>query len=252
VLDQKRETLDPNWTLGEALTDGSGDMVAVGDNRKHVIAYMKDFLFTPEQVRTPIHALSGGERGRLMLARGLRLPSNLLVLDEPTNDLDLETLDLLQEMIADYHGTVIVVSHDRDFLDRVTTSVIASNGDGEWQEYVGGYSDMQRQRGAKMAQPAKVQTSTDKTIPAKAVKQPKGKLSYKHKFALENLPKKIEQLVGEIAKINQALGKTGLFEQQPEKFQQLVAKLADAEVEHSKAEDEWLELEMLREELEGG
>lgn len=252
VLDQKREALDPNWTLGEALTDGSGDMVAVGEARKHVIAYMKDFLFAPEQVRTPIHALSGGERGRLMLARGLRLPSNLLVLDEPTNDLDLETLDLLQEMIADYHGTVIVVSHDRDFLDRVTTSVIASNGDGQWQEYVGGYSDMQRQRGAEVQHVAKGQATVEKASPAKAVKQPKGKLSYKHKFALENLPKKIEQLVGEIAKINQALGQQGLFERQPEKFQQLVAKLAETEAAHTKAEDEWLELEMLREELEGG
>jgi len=252
VLDQKREALDPNWTLGEALTDGSGDMVAVGEARKHVIAYMKDFLFTPEQVRTPIHALSGGERGRLMLARGLRLPSNLLVLDEPTNDLDLETLDLLQEMIADYHGTVIVVSHDRDFLDRVTTSVIVSSGDGQWQEYVGGYSDMQRQRGSKVLQAAKGQATVGKAAAAKVVKQPKGKLSYKHKFALENLPKKIEQLTGEIAKINQALGKEGLFERQPEKFQQLVAKLADTEEAHTKAEDQWLELEMLREELEGG
>ncbi len=253
VLDQKREALDPNWTLGEALTDGSGDMVAIGDTRKHVIAYMKDFLFTPEQVRTPIHALSGGERGRLMLARGLRLPSNLLVLDEPTNDLDLETLDLLQEMVADYPGTVIVVSHDRDFLDRVATSIIASNGDGEWTEYVGGYSDMVAQRdglaGAKQgrAKDAKLKEQTG----ARAKSPSKGKLSYKHKFALENLPKKIEELTNEIERLNNALTKDGLFEREPDRFNQLAEKLAETEAAHAKCEDEWLELEMLREELEG-
>jgi ATP-binding cassette subfamily F protein uup len=256
VLDQKRETLDPDWTLGEALSDGSGDMVAVGDSRKHVMAYMKDFLFAPEQVRTPIHALSGGERGRLMLARGLRLPSNLLVLDEPTNDLDLETLDLLQEMIADYHGTVIVVSHDRDFLDRVTTSVIASSGDGQWQEYVGGYSDMQVQRGGVSPVSAKQKAGTDKQgqskeVEAKPIVPPKGKLSYKHKFALENLPQKIEKLNEEISRINAALAGDGLFERQPAKFQSLVSRLAEVEKERSDAEDEWLELEILREELEG-
>jgi len=254
VLDQKREALDPNWTLGEALTDGSGDMVAIGDIRKHVIAYMKDFLFTPEQVRTPIHALSGGERGRLMLARGLRLPSNFLVLDEPTNDLDLETLDLLQEMVADYPGTVIVVSHDRDFLDRVSTSIIASDGDGEWTEYVGGYSDMVAQRDGAKAGGAKQGKGENKAKEA-AVKREKnlskGKLSYKHKFALENLPKKIDQLAGEIERLNKALTKTGLFEREPEKFNQLAAKLAETEAAHAKCEDEWLELEMLREELEG-
>ena len=254
VLDQKREALNPEWTLGEALTDGSGDMVAIGEARKHVIAYMKDFLFTPEQVRTPIHALSGGERGRLMLARGLRLPSNLLVLDEPTNDLDLETLDLLQEMVADYPGTVIVVSHDRDFLDRVCTSIIASNGDGEWREYVGGYADMVSQRdGARPAQggDGKQKARQRQKSFVGQNKPHKGKLSFKHKFALENLPKKIDQLTMEITQLNRALTKEGLFEKEPEKFQKLAAKLASTESEHSNAEEEWLELEMLREELEG-
>jgi len=118
VIDQNRETLNPEWSLADALTDGGGDSVIVNDKPRNVVGYMKDFLFLPEQKRTPVHALSGGERGRLQLARGLRLPSNLLVLDEPTNDLDLETLDLLQEIVADYSGTVIVVSHDRDFLAR--------------------------------------------------------------------------------------------------------------------------------------
>src|SRR6185312_598203 len=122
--------LDSEATVAETLTDGRGDSVIIGGEARHVIGYMKDFLFRPEQARTPVKALSGGERGRLMLARALARPSNLLVLDEPTNDLDLETLDLLQEMLAAYPGTLLLVSHDRDFLDRTVTSVIASEGDG--------------------------------------------------------------------------------------------------------------------------
>ena len=133
--------------LKEALTRTGGDNVMVGGQPRHVVSYMKDFLFAPEQAGQPVGALSGGERGRLMLARALATPSNLLVLDEPTNDLDLETLDLLQEMVADYPGTVILVSHDRDFLDRTVTSILAAEGDGRWVEYAGGYSDMLAQRG---------------------------------------------------------------------------------------------------------
>ena len=130
ILDQRRETLDPEQSLTEALTGGSGDTVTVGGQSRHVIGYMKDFLFRPDQARTPVGVLSGGERARLTLARAFARPSNLLVLDEPTNDLDLETLDLLQERLAEYPGTVLLVSHDRDFLDRVVTSVIATEGDG--------------------------------------------------------------------------------------------------------------------------
>src|SRR5581483_4283075 len=135
ALDQGRESLNPDWTLSDALTGGHGDTVSIGGQTKHVIGYMKDFLFAPEQARTPLRSLSGGERGRLMLARALAKPSNLLVLDEPTNDLDLETLDVLQEMLGDYAGTVILISHDRDFLDRVVNAVIVPDGDGEWTEY---------------------------------------------------------------------------------------------------------------------
>ena len=142
TLDQHRESLDPKSTLAEALTGGRGDHVMVGGKPKHVVGYMEDFLFAREQMRTPLEVLSGGERGRLMLARALAKPSNLLVLDEPTNDLDLETLDVLEEMLGDYEGTVILISHDRDFLDRVVTSVIAPEGEGRWIEYAGGYSDM--------------------------------------------------------------------------------------------------------------
>ena len=148
VLDQRRETLDPEQTLASALTGGSGDMVSVAGQSRHVVGYMKDFLFRPEQARTPVGTMSGGERARLILARAFARPSNLLVLDEPTNDLDMETLDLLQERLAEYPGTVLLVSHDRDFLDRVVTSVIASEGKGRWVEYAGGYSDMLVQRPA--------------------------------------------------------------------------------------------------------
>ncbi len=145
-LEQSRDSLKPDWTVADALTDGSGDSVVINGVAKHVAAYMQDFLFAPEQMRTPLKVLSGGERARLMLARALAKPSNLLVLDEPTNDLDIETLDVLEEMLADYAGTIILISHDRDFLDRIVTSVIAPEKPGRWVEYAGGYSDMIAQR----------------------------------------------------------------------------------------------------------
>src|SRR5437588_6944113 len=148
ILDQRRETLDPEQTLAQSLTGGSGDTVVVAGQSRHVVGYMEDFLFRPEQARTPVGVLSGGERARLTLARAFARPSNLLVLDEPTNDLDLETLDLLQEKLTEYRGTVLLVSHDRDFLDRVVTSIIATDGNGRWIEYAGGYTDMLAQRAA--------------------------------------------------------------------------------------------------------
>ena len=148
TLDQNREALDPEETLSHALTGGRGDTVTINGQARHVASYMKDFLFLPEQVRSPLKVLSGGERARVLLARALAKPSNLLVLDEPTNDLDLETLDLLQELISDYAGTVVLVSHDRDFLDRTVTSVVVAEGDGRWIEYAGGYTDMVAQRGS--------------------------------------------------------------------------------------------------------
>ena len=147
MLDQGRARLEPETRLRDALTGGGSDTIHVNGEQKHVMGYMQDFLFSPEQANTPIGKLSGGERARVALARALSLPSNFLVLDEPTNDLDLETLDLLEEMVSDYAGTVVVVSHDRDFLDRVATSVIMAEGDGRWTEYAGGYSDMVVQRG---------------------------------------------------------------------------------------------------------
>jgi ATP-binding cassette subfamily F protein uup len=147
TLDQGRASLNPETSLRDVLSGGRGDSVTIAGQSRHVISYMKDFLFSAEQARTPVRVLSGGERGRLLLAKTLAMPSNLLVLDEPTNDLDLETLDLLQEMIADYPGTVLLISHDRDFLDRIVTSVVMAEGDGRFVEYAGGYMDMVAQRG---------------------------------------------------------------------------------------------------------
>lgn len=257
VIDQKRVALDPTATVKDTLTGGGTDVVAIGDTRKHVMAYMKDFLFLPEQAGTAVSRLSGGERGRLMLAMHLRHPSNLLVLDEPTNDLDLETLDLLQEMIADYVGTVLVVSHDRDFLDRVCTSVIAPapKGHGEWIEYAGGYSDMVSQRGAKPAARAGISresgTSGSASAGKSVAKPSSSKMSFKDKHALETLPKEMEKLEGDIAKVNKALAEAGLFEKNPKRFNQLVKLLEKTQSELDGVEERWLELETMREELEG-
>ena len=149
ALDQHRDSLDPDVTVTEALTGGRGDTVMVNGHAKHIVSYMKDFLFSSEQARTPLGKLSGGERGRLMLAQVLAKPSNLLILDEPTNDLDMETLDVLEDVLGEYPGTVLLVSHDRDFLDRLVSGVIVPEGNGLWSEYAGGYSDMLAQRGAQ-------------------------------------------------------------------------------------------------------
>jgi len=254
TLDQRRESLDPSMSLGDALTGGGGDQVMVGGKPRHVIGYMKDFLFDPKQRPTAISALSGGERGRLMLARALARPSNLLVLDEPTNDLDIETLDLLQEILADYQGTILLVSHDRDFLDRIVTSTVAFEGDGHWRVYAGGYSDMLRQRAGKdetaekPAREAKKPAPTSKSGSGK----PSNKLSYKQKFALENLPKEIAELEQTIGKLQAEIEDPALFTRDPSRFQQVTRELETAAARHSEAETEWLELEMLREEIEGG
>lgn len=253
VIDQNRETLNPEWTLADALTDGGGDTVIVADQSRNVIGYMKDFLFLPEQKRTPVHALSGGERGRLQLARGLRLPSNLLVLDEPTNDLDLETLDLLQEIVADYTGTVIVVSHDRDFLDRTVTRTLAYEGDGNWQIYAGGYSDLIAQRGEGVKS-----RKSEMTVNKKKAKSEDNdtsptttKLSYKHKFRLENLPKDMEKAEAHIAELNAVLADPELYASNPDQFMSASMALGEAQDKLAALEEEWIELELLREQAEG-
>src|SRR5205823_11816714 len=259
TLDQHRESLDPKSTLAEALTGGRGDHVMVGGKPKHVVSYMKDFLFAQEQMRTPLEVLSGGERGRLMLARALAKPSNLLVLDEPTNDLDLETLDVLEEMLGDYEGTVILISHDRDFLDRVVTSVIAPEGNGKWIEYAGGYTDMLSQCGADLkrdeARPALAaedpsregKKETKAPAPSAA---PKRRLNFNEKHALETLPKTIAKLQADIARQQRILDDPDLYQKDRGKFDEASAAIAKAQTELAVAEDRWLELEVLREEIE--
>ena len=253
TLDQRREALDPQTTLQDTLTQGRGDMVHVGDKPRHVIGYMKDFLFSPEQARTPVGRLSGGERGRLMLARAMAAPSNLLVLDEPTNDLDLETLDLLQEMLGEYPGTVLLVSHDRDFLDRVVTHVLAYEGDGRWQLYAGGYSDMLAQRGpgiaVKQSASAKPERKAENAA-APSASNAKRRLSFKDKHALETLPKRMAALQADIAKQQAKLDDPALFGRDPAAFNKTAEALAKAQAELAEAEDEWLRLEMLREDME--
>ena len=254
MLDQGRARLDPETRLRDALTGGGSDTLQINGQPKHVVGYMKDWLFTPEQANTPIGKLSGGERARVALARALSLPSNLLVLDEPTNDLDLETLDLLEEMVADYSGTVIVVSHDRDFLDRVATSVLMSEGEGRWVEYAGGYSDMVAQRGGGVSARTPAVRDVPRSVsapPRASTPAPRRKLSFKDKHALETLPREIEKLEDEIKALNDALADGNLYARDPNDFAVKSKALAEAESKRSAAEDRWLELEMLREELEG-
>ena len=253
MLDQSRMSLDPQATLADVITDGRGSSVTVNGETKHVVSYMKDFLFSPDKARTPVSVLSGGERGRLILARELAKPSNLLILDEPTNDLDLETLDMLQEMLADYQGTIILVSHDRDFLDRVATSVLMAEGDGRWTEYAGGYSDMVAQRGEGVqARETKVSPQKPASAPAATIApQAKRKLSFKEKHALETLPAAMEKLHAEIAGLEARMGDASLFTRDPKGFEATTARLAAARNELTAAEEQWLELELKREELEG-
>ncbi|MBV9635404.1 MAG: ATP-binding cassette domain-containing protein [Methylobacteriaceae bacterium] len=256
TLDQSRAALDPDVTLKDALTGGGTDTVIINRRPKHVIGYMRDFLFAPEQARTPVAKLSGGERGRLALARALALPSNLLVLDEPTNDLDLETLDLLQEMISDYAGTVLVVSHDRDFLDRVATSVVMAEGGGAWIEYAGGYSDMVAQRGfgvAGEAAPSRA-ARAERSAPSASIEAPaaqRRKLTFKEKHALATLPQRIEALRASLAMLGAKLDDPTLYGRDPAAFAKASAAFAAAQAELAQAEDQWLTLELLREEIEG-
>ena len=253
ILDQRRETLDPEQTVAQSLTGGSGDTVTVAGQSRHVVGYMKDFSFRPEQARTPVGALSGGERARLTLARAFARPSNLLALDEPTNDLDLETLDLLQELLADYPGTVLLVSHDRDFLDRVVTSVIASEGNGRWVEYAGGYTDMLTQRpAAAAASPAMVgrQPRTAPRVNAGAA-TPSRRMSYNDHRALEMLPARITSLQARIDVLTSALADPDLYARDAAQFNNTTSALAAARDELIAAEEQWLSLEMLREEIDG-
>ncbi|VAV87731.1 Bis-ABC ATPase Uup, partial [hydrothermal vent metagenome] len=228
-----------------ALVNSGSDQVEINGKIKHVQAYMKDFLFAPHQARTKVKVLSGGEKARLMLARAFCLPSNFLILDEPTNDLDLETLDLLQAMLAEYPGTVLLVSHDRDFLDRVVTSTIAFAGEGKWQTHPGGWSDIPK------AAAISAGANSPKSKPAqKAAKIKSGKakqMTFKDKHALQTLPGQISRLESQIAEMQNQLSDTGLYRREPETFKKLSDKLAAKTRTLKTSEERWLQLAMAQE-----
>jgi len=254
-LDQQRESLNPDWTLSEALTGGRGDTVTVNGRSRHVVGYMKDFLFTAQQARTPVRALSGGERGRLMLARALARPSNLMLLDEPTNDLDIETLDVLEEMLGDYLGTVVLISHDRDFLDRVVNAVVVPEGNGRWSEYAGGYSDMMGQRGGDLTGRQAISkpptaTAEKKTAPMAQANAAKRRLSYHEQRALGSLPATIASLSADVDDLQRRLGDPGLYARDPGAFRQASKALVAKQSQLEAAEERWLELEIRREAIE--
>ena len=255
TLNQHRDSLDPNVTVWEALTGGGGDTVMVNGQAKHVVSYMKDFLFASEQARTPLGKLSGGERGRLMLAQALAQPSNLLVLDEPTNDLDMETLDVLEDMLGEYPGTVLLISHDRDFLDRLVNGVIVPEGNGHWLEYAGGYSDMLTQRGADLsrerppAEPEHAAEERASVVPAKPVTR--RKMSFKDKHALDTLPKTIAALQTKASALQVKLDDPQFYLRDRTAFEETTSALAKVQQRIAAAEEQWLALEILREELAG-
>ncbi|MDA0702496.1 MAG: ATP-binding cassette domain-containing protein [Proteobacteria bacterium] len=251
-FDQHREQLDRDATLWNILCPGGGDSVTVQGHQRHVVAYLKDFLFTPEQARSPVGSLSGGERNRLLLAKILAKPSDLLVLDEPTNDLDMDTLDLLEDLLGEYAGTMLVVSHDRDFLDRIVTSTIAFETDGTMQEYAGGYRDYLLQRRSRKASKPRQATNGAKSKPEEKRRSVStARMAFKDKHALETLPKRIAALSSEIAALEAQLADARLYARDPETFDKSVGRLDGARGELQQAEEAWLELEIRREELEG-
>ncbi|MEM9999700.1 MAG: ABC-F family ATP-binding cassette domain-containing protein [Pseudomonadota bacterium] len=251
-LDQRRDGFDPEESLEHFLTDGSGSTLLVNGSQRHVTGYMKDFLFKPEQARTPMRELSGGERARLMLAKLMARPANLLILDEPTNDLDLETLDVLQELIADFDGTVLLVSHDRDFLDRTVTAIVAPDpaGQGSWIKYAGGYSDMRAQRKNETEVPTKPANTSRQKTASEGKPKSAPKLSYKVKYALETLPGEIDTLNAEIGSLSQILADPNLFTRDPKAFERHSSALAQKQASLAAKEEEWLEAELAREEAE--
>ena len=249
LFDQTRAQLMPDQSLWENLTgdpemrvSGKADQILVRGQPRHVVGYLKEFLFDEAQARAPVRSLSGGEKARLLLARLMARESNLLVLDEPTNDLDIETLDLLQELLGDYDGTVLLVSHDRDFLDRVATSTIAMEGDGRATIYAGGWSDYRSQRKPDDTVQAVVKDNGKKAAQKAEKKQQKPGLSFTEKHRLEQLPAEMERLEAEIGKLEELLSDAALFAREPVKFRKASEALSERQQKLVAAEEEWLEL----------
>lgn len=250
-FDQNRCILDPKKTLWQTLCN-EGDHIMVHGQWRHVIAYLKDFLFSPDQAHTPVSALSGGEKNRLMLASILAQQSNFLVLDEPTNDLDMDTLDLLQEVLMDYSGTILIVSHDRDFLDKIVDSVIYMPGDGTATEYAGSYSDLLQKIKDKTDKKNETKTPIKSKKDLENIEKNKKtiKLSYNQKRLLEVLPKEIEKLEKDIKQIENQLNDINLYSQNPDKFAKLSKQLENLKNTIEEKEISWLELELIQEEIE--
>ncbi|KAB2824695.1 ABC transporter ATP-binding protein [Aliivibrio finisterrensis] len=250
-FDQYREALDPEKTVIDNLADGKQE-VTVGGRERHALSYLQDFLFSPKRARQPVKALSGGEKNRLLLARLFLRPNNLLILDEPTNDLDIETLELLEELLANYQGTLLLVSHDRQFVDNTVMTSWIFEGEGQIEEFVGGYHDAQRQR-------ANVQATRDAMAPTVKVKaepvaatqkveqvaKPK-KLSYKLQRELEQLPELLEKLENEITELQETVNSATFFQQDPKKTDEVLGRLAEAEQALEVAFERWEELEALQ------
>ncbi|MGA1760514.1 MAG: ABC-F family ATP-binding cassette domain-containing protein [Paracoccaceae bacterium] len=250
IFDQSRAQLDPNMSLWDSLTgdpamrvSGKADQIMVRGTPKHVIGYLKEFLFDEAQARAPVRSLSGGEKARLLLAKIMARESNLLVLDEPTNDLDVETLDLLQELLDTYDGTVLLVSHDRDFLDRVAATTVAMEGDGKATVYAGGWSDYQSQRTPVIASEDRAAPKKPKEKQDTAPKPKDAGLSYTEKHRLEKLPGIIERLEAEIAKLEEFMSNPDLYVKEPLKFQKATEALVERQAALAAAEDEWMMLE---------
>ena len=244
-FDQLRAQLDDEKSVQDNVADGS-DKVEINGSSKHVISYLQDFLFTPDRVRQPVKALSGGERNRLLLARLFSKSANVLVMDEPTNDLDVETLELLEELLLDYKGTLLLVSHDRVFLNNVVTSTLVFEGEGRVNEYVGGYDDWLSQRKISPAEtpskPSVVRTEPEKRTPVVASSKPK-KLSYKDQRELDTLPKLIEQLEGELEKLQMRVADPAFYKRPKEDKAKVQQQLQETEAALNEAYGRWEALE---------
>jgi ATP-binding cassette subfamily F protein uup len=249
-FDQQRATLDPAASLMDNVTGGSGDTVIIDGRARHVSGYLRDFLFPPERLRAPVSMLSGGERNRLLLAKLFAKPSNLLIMDEPTNDLDAETLDLVEEMVADYAGTLLLVSHDRAFLDNVVTGTLVFDGGGRIDEYVGGYSDSMRQRAERHASASAPPKTEDRPRADDAPGRPRSdsrvkprKRSFNELRELESLPAVIERLEAEQASLQAALSDPVLFRERPSEARTAAARLQELVAELEAAYARWAALE---------
>ena len=243
-FDQMRETLKHNETLWQNLCPHGGDSVVVQDKSRHVMAYLKDFLFDEKQVRGMVSILSGGEKNRLALAKALAQPSNVLVLDEPTNDLDMDTMDLLIEMLSDYEGTIIVISHDRDFLNKVVTSIIAFETDGSVTEYIGGYDDYLSQRKPLHNRKVEKKASVAANVKARE-KQPSTRMTYNQKRLLETLPLEVEKLEAEMNRMENQLAHPSFYTHHREEFIQTTKSLEEVKKKMAQLEEQWLELSII-------